>query len=254
MKKLLTSGLLSGALACSLFADAKDDAFLKFFGEIVNDKTTFKIIKSEPINGSSLKSYVVEINYNNETFTDMYFSDGVVFIEDRTGGSVITMKDKQSPKFAFMQEEKKKEQQKILPDLADYIKNDAKYTIKIGNDKNKPTMVVFSDPDCPYCVTKLDAIEEDLKANNVVYILTPLPMHGESAIEKTLNILEETKLAKTDKEKITILKKYYNPNLKEWKNFKAAEVQEVFSDVNKIMNRFKVGGTPTIIQNVPVKY
>lgn len=251
MKKILAGSLLSGVLACSLFADAKDDAFLKFMNEIIKDEATAKIVKIEPISGSSLKSYIVEINYKGETITDMYFSDGVVFIEDRSGG-VINMQTKQSPKIAFIQEQKELEQQKIIPDLTNFIKSDNKYLVKIGNDKNKPTMVVFSDPECPFCVVKLSSIEEDLKSSNIVYVLTPLPMHKEKGYEKSLAILKEAKTAKTDKEKINILKKYYNPELKEWSKIKEDEIKQTFTEVNEIMNRFKIQGTPTIIE-IPIK-
>lgn len=250
MKKLLTSSLLSGALVCSLFADAKDDAFLKFFNEILSNGAKVEILEAKQIEGSSLKSYIVEIDYEGHKIKDMFFSDGVVFIGDNDG-RVVDMKAKKSIKEDFMVEQMKEKQRQVLPDLADFITKGSDYIVKIGNDKSKPTTVVFSDPECPYCVKKLDTIEEDLKSANIVYVLTPV--HGQSAYEKILTILKECKTAKTDKQKIQILKKYYDAKNEKWEKFSEQDLKKAYMDVASIMERFKVRATPTIIENVPVK-
>jgi len=111
--------------------------------------------------------------------------------------------------------------------------------IAIGDDPNKETLVIFSDPECPFCKKELKNIEKELKKYNIKMILTPV--HERSALEKSYLIYQDIKKAKTDKEKIKVIRKYFNSDIDE----KVAD-----KDVKKIDNLrkkyFKAGinGTP----------
>lgn len=89
------------------------------------------------------------------------------------------------------------------------VLKDEPHKIAIGDNK-KPVMYVFSDPECPYCRQQLENVENDLKKYQVVYVLTTV--HGESALQKVAQIYTEIASAKTDSQKLAIMRKYYAPN------------------------------------------
>lgn len=92
-----------------------------------------------------------------------------------------------------------------------YKKEKSDNILKIGNDKNKDTMVVFTDPECPYCRMEVKALNETLKTYNVEMIFTSI--HSDLAIEKAALILQNSK-GKSDKEKVEIAQKYYAEDAK----------------------------------------
>ena len=94
-----------------------------------------------------------------------------------------------------------------------YQKEDPNNIITIGHDKNKETLVIFSDPECPFCKKELDNIENTLKKYNIKMIFTPV--HEKSALEKSYAIYRDTKKAKNDAQKIKIIRKYFNSDLNE---------------------------------------
>lgn len=89
-----------------------------------------------------------------------------------------------------------------------YKKESKKNIISLGNDPKKDTVVVFTDPECPYCRQELAQIEKRLETSNVKLIFTPV--HERSSLEKSVLAYNETEKAKTDAEKIVILRKYFN--------------------------------------------
>ncbi len=94
-----------------------------------------------------------------------------------------------------------------------YKKEDPKNIISLGNDANKETMVIFSDPECPFCKKDLANIEKTLKKYNIKIILTPV--HEKSALEKSYLIYRDIKSAKNDAQKIKVIRKYFNSDLDE---------------------------------------
>ena len=67
---------------------------------------------------------------------------------------------------------------------------------------------MFSDPECPYCRAELAKIETTLKDNNVEIILTPV--HELSSLQKSALIYKDIKNAKSDSDKVKILRKYFS--------------------------------------------
>jgi thiol:disulfide interchange protein DsbC len=106
---------------------------------------------------------------------------------------------------------REKVEDKLLHDrLTSIYKNELKSNIISLGDAKKPALVIFSDPECPYCREELADIENRLKTNSVKIILTSV--HEVSALEKSVLIYEESAKAKNDKQKIAILRKYYDEN------------------------------------------
>lgn len=94
-----------------------------------------------------------------------------------------------------------------------YSKEDSKNIIKLGNDPKKPTMLMLTDADCPYCRMEMKNIEESLKTSNFEIIMTSI--HGPKSHAKSAKIYEEVAKAKDDAAKIAIFKKYYAEDLPE---------------------------------------
>ena len=83
--------------------------------------------------------------------------------------------------------------------------------IALGDSK-KPKMYVFSDPECPYCQAHLARIDNELKSYQVNLVLTGI--FGERSFNKIAQIYTEIKSAKTDAQKLAILRKYYDKKAK----------------------------------------
>lgn len=94
-----------------------------------------------------------------------------------------------------------------------YKNEDPKNIISLGDDANKKTVVIFSDPECPFCRKDLAHIEKTLEKYNVKIIFTPV--HEKSALAKSYLIYRDTASAKNDAQKISILRKYFNSDLDE---------------------------------------
>lgn len=124
--------------------------------------------------------------------------------------------------------------------------------IKLGNDKNKKTLVYFTDPVCPFCRASLVNIENYLTRYNLLVIHTPITSHWSiGGLEKTQAIENEISAnpKMSDKEKIAILRKYYDekaptPTIDESK-FPYLTQQKAF--IQDIINT-------KVLQGVPVSY
>jgi putative periplasmic protein len=126
-----------------------------------------------------------------------------------------------------------------------YKGEDKSNIITIGNDKNKPTIVMFSDPECPYCRAELERIETTLKGSNVQIVLTPV--HDKSSLQKSFLAYKEVKTAKSDSEKIKILRKYFDENYTiEGGAVSDAEAQKI-DDLRKKYFAAGVRSVPTVV-------
>jgi thiol:disulfide interchange protein DsbC len=106
------------------------------------------------------------------------------------------------------------DKQKVISQLAKVYKlEDQKNIINIGNDPKKETLVMFSDPECPFCRKELDNIEEKIKIYNLKLIFTPV--HERSSLEKSALIYDQTKNIDNTEEKIKILRKYFSGDVDE---------------------------------------
>ncbi|MDD3344113.1 MAG: thioredoxin fold domain-containing protein [Sulfurospirillaceae bacterium] len=206
---------LASLLYTSLFA-ATDAQIVEHF------KSTIQVpnISIEVISRKSVESIAgmdfVTLNLSDGTHTQkisIFTKDDLIFpdvISIKQGGSIKEMMEAA-------------ELQKKLSEL--YKKEDKKNIIKLGNDPKKETLVVFTDPECPYCRQELARIEDRLKTNNIKLIFTPV--HERSSLEKSVSIYNETAKVKTDAEKIAILRKYYDENIKYAEKISDAEVKRI---------------------------
>lgn len=200
MKKML---LLFFATV-SLFASNKDD-FLKYLKTYFppNVEITINIIDEMPV--SELKNttaYFFQVEHKGDKSRKelMFVQDKHVFSE------MVSMETKEP----LSQTYKAKIVVKTIKPL--FQKEAPENIISLGNDKNKKTMLIFTDPECPYCRAHMDDIENYLKKYNVKFLLTTT--HEKSALEKEYLILRDIKPSMKDEEKIAILRKYYDDNYK----------------------------------------
>lgn len=101
------------------------------------------------------------------------------------------------------------DKQKLVLELSKIYKAEKPENIvTIGNDASKETIVVFTDPECPFCKKEFEKINEILKTKNVKLIFTPV--HGRSSLVKSVLIYKYTATAKTDEDKIKTISKYFN--------------------------------------------
>lgn len=106
-----------------------------------------------------------------------------------------------------------------------YAKEDKKNILSLGNDPKKETLIVFSDPECPYCRQELANIEERLATNNIKMIFTPV--HERSSLEKSVLIYDESAKVKSDAEKIKIIRKYFDEKVTYTQKISDAQVQRI---------------------------
>ena len=126
-----------------------------------------------------------------------------------------------------------------------YKKEEKKNIVSLGNDPKKETLVVFTDPECPYCRQELDKIEQRLSTNNLKLIFTPV--HERSSLEKSVLIYQETAKVKTDAEKIKIMKKYYDETVKYDQKISDTEVGHI-NDLKTKYFGAGIKGVPFIVR------
>lgn len=198
MKKML---LLFFATV-SLFASNKDD-FLKYLKTYFpsNAEVSINIIDEVPV--SELKNttaYLFQVEHKGEKSRKelMFVQDKHVFLE------MVSMDTKEPLSKTY----KSKILAKTVKPL--FQKEAPENIISLGSDKNKKTMLLFTDPECPFCRAHMADIENYLKKYNVKILLTTT--HGRSALEKEYLILKDIKPSMKDEEKVAILRKYYDEN------------------------------------------
>lgn len=159
----------------------------------------------------------------------------------------------------------KKEQQQLTNRFLKYFnKNDKPIVLSKGHTK---TLVIITDPNCPFCVQKLHRTKELKKLAqkyNIVIILAPIveyDKNGHLIRNRSLHpnspyyaatILTKMKNAKNIDEKLKILKKYFeivprnDKNVKKLK-YDKKELKTVRNNTIKYYNKIGIKGTPTFI-------
>jgi thiol:disulfide interchange protein DsbC len=97
----------------------------------------------------------------------------------------------------------------FLQGLTPVYKSEKPANIITLGDPKKPTIVMFTDPECPVCRDELKKINETLKNNSLKLIL--VPVGGLTGLQKSALIYDEIAKAKDDKAKLAVLNKYYDP-------------------------------------------
>lgn len=93
------------------------------------------------------------------------------------------------------------------------------------------TYVIFSDPFCPHCRNKFKDIHNILKTHNINILM--LPIFGQYSKNAIISFYKDIKKTTTQKEKIDLLNKYFNNDVKDTSNkYTDKEYQElkIYSD------------------------
>lgn len=194
MKKIFVSSLF---LAGSLFAASNEEILdlYKDFPKEIKIEITDRI----PIEKTGFDAIVISMSKGEQKHQEILFTKDDFIMTD-----LVNLKTKTSYKQSI------EEQLKIKSLSAIYPKEASENIIKIGNDSKKPTLVIFTDADCPFCRKEMSKIEERAKVANIEIVMTSV--HGDEGHAKSAKIYEECKNAKTDADKIAILRKYYAEN------------------------------------------
>ncbi|MBO7370218.1 MAG: thioredoxin fold domain-containing protein [Campylobacter sp.] len=199
MKKVILSAV-AVALSLSSVNAASDEDILSVYGGAPQG-VNIKVVERIPVNGlDGYEAVILEVSQGDFKQEEILISkDDLIFPE------VFNIKEKISYVSGI------KEQRKIVNLSKTYNSESAENIIKLGDDKNKPTMLIFTDAECPYCRKEMEQIEERLKAWNLEIIMTSV--HGNSGHSKSYMIYKDIKNAKTDADKIKVLRKYYDEKL-----------------------------------------
>lgn len=236
MKKLICALLLA---LSSLFA-ASDEEIILFFKQIPDfANTKVNIVAREKIKDSEFEAVTVELRMNkNNSMQEVVFVNKNLITPE-----LIDIKTLKSYSTEFRQRQKAA-QAKAFDEKALALLKNEKMIISIG-DKKKPVLYVFSDPQCPYCRQSLASIAEGLKDYYLKYVITSV--HGEKGYEVVAMLYKAIKNAKTDKEKIAVLNKYYAKSFKPNEKVSKAEVdaaRALFQRYNDIGLR----AVPTMVE------
>lgn len=239
MKKIALISLLSSNM---LFGALSDSEILEIF-KGGNDKLKYSIESRTNLPNTNYEEIKIKMSDGkNSAYTALY-SDGNYLFPD-----IIDVKNKISYLANFEAKQAKQAMEEAGKSLGKIIKSMPKSNIiTLGDDKNKETKYLFTDPDCPYCRQDLELIENKLKNSNLKVILAPVSSHGISAIKKSIAILDVAKNLKDDKSKIEILKKYFAADAKEPQNISDKKIEKFQTQVNKIFATGAVRGVPALI-------
>ena len=198
-KKLILAGSI---LATSLFGATNAQIETYFKSKIPVPTVKVKVtsrMEIKEIKGMDYVSIVLSDGKRNQKVS--VFTQGNLIFPDVisvNGGSIKDKLDKE----------------KLVQEISKIYKVEKPENILVlGNDPKKETLVVFTDPECPFCGKEVEKIEETLKVKNLKLIFTPV--HDKSALEKSVLIKKQTDAAKTIEEKIKIVKKYFNGTVDE---------------------------------------
>lgn len=236
MKKV---GLLS-ILAASYLFGLTNDEILNQYKKMVPPDVSISIESREKLDDfKGYEAIVFKMKQGENEGGEIVFTKDELIFPD-----IIDFKKGVSAK----QEIQKKVTAKKL--ASTYKSEDKKNIILLGNDPKKETKVVFSDPECPYCRMELAKINDELKDFNLKYILTPV--HDGTALEKSAQIYKEVAKAKSDKDKIAILNKYFDKNIDFKEKVSPEEVAKIETLRQKYFNS-GVRGTPFVIAERDLK-
>ncbi|MCW1359942.1 thioredoxin fold domain-containing protein [Campylobacter sp. CCS1377] len=238
MKKITLALLISNVLLFGASNQEIIDFYTKVYSSQIPD-VKISVIKREKIPVDNFESVILDIQSENFKEQIITFTKDSVIVPD-----ILDLKNEISYRQAFEMEKIKQIKDNFEKNAKNEVKKET-MLISLG-DKTKPSMYVFSDPECPYCRKHLKSIKQTLKDYQVHLILTPV--HDKSAFEKAALIYKEIKGAKNDEEKIAILNKYFDPNIKDYPSVNENELLEVI----KLNNKYQALGlmqVPTIIKD-----
>lgn len=247
--KFLSRTVLISAVVTSL---AYADKFSDNLEKLIKEKTQMevKVIDKKPLKDiSGLNIVTIHSMQNNQRFPIFANSDGtsvigysnLYFTQEKSSEESVqkALNDIQ----AYNDQSKEKDLETLFSSFGD------EYYVTLKGKSDKVTIVV-TDPECPYCRKELANVEEKLKETTLKLIIAPV--HGKSAFIKGQLILDESKKAKNNKEKIEIFKKYFDENYKLTDKQNSIEPELVNESAKKIFASGLVRGVPFLFE-MPTK-
>ncbi len=258
--------LLSIILISSLYANAAttEQKLINFINKAVNTGRGYKFKKATIIHEEVLptdkkwKAYFLKLDLQipskNKSISvkDIIFSDGTLiskdFIDLNTGKSI-------KGSFSFP----------ATPEMYD------KAHLLLGNQKAKNRLIIFSDPQCPFCMEYVPELLEWVKKHNknfaLYYYHFPLSIHpasktlvkAELATQK-LGIMSDADLTLKvytelfdfkDNSEASVLKEFnriFKTNLTK-KDINSKDILERLNGDIRVANNLMIRGTPTLYVN-----
>lgn len=228
MKKIIIGGLLVTGLVAKSFAGVfnpivvSDKAVESYFTKLLPNTTIDKIY-STPYPNTYALILGQGVVYGNTSST--YLMAGHMFnVHDQSDLTDVLVK-LNTPKIDIS---------KI--DVSDAV-------VSKASTKTNKKIIVFSDPDCPYCrQLETEIYERGLdKKLNIYYILMPLPMHP-NAKQHAANII-------CSENQIDTLKQYMVDNNSDplFKLKQGCNIEAVLERTGSTARNLGINGTPAII-------
>jgi thiol:disulfide interchange protein DsbC len=199
MKKHL---VLATALVSSTLFAASDTQIINYFkAQIPVPTIDIKVTSRVSIEGINDMDYVsLSIADGTRVQNLSVFTQGDLIFPDvisiNNGGSIKEKLDRAN----------------LIKELSNLYKaEDPKNILTIGTDKDKPTLIAFTDPECPFCKKEIDKIEEKLTNYNLKLIFTPV--HDRSSLEKSVLIYKQASATSNVQEQIKIIRKYFSSDV-----------------------------------------
>ena len=231
------------------------------------DKKLQTYIGINRINAASDYDFMLYMYYPKAKAIQLLSPENFKMISDNSKTSYVYI-DKTIKKvvktFVLLKQEKEirdaKKQKQII--LSKTTKNNG--VIFLSKDPNKDTILIFMDPNCPFCIQKIKNTNfaQLLKKFNVAIIPVPLvsldknnkvirnrSLHP-NALALSTDIISEIKPGMNYKEKVKIIeknmKRYNNNNFKRIKDKAARE--KVLKNYKDYLETNAIKGTPTVIR------
>lgn len=209
MHKVFKKTLIFLFLPIAVFAGSFEDNLKNLIQDKM--KISVSIVDSAPVKGiKGLRIVTFEDTAKKQRFPMLTDIQGKTVISFQ--GFVSENKETESSlsdAFAKIQQYNEKGKNEQLDKLFASIPE--KNMITLNNGK-KRTLYVVSDPECPYCRKELGEIEKRLEEANLKIIIAPV--HGKSSYIKGEMIYQVAQKAKSNKEIIAAMKKYFDKGYK----------------------------------------
>ena len=135
---------------------------------------------------------------------------------------------------------------KKLNEIFKSIPENRYVNLKSTGNNVKKTLVVVTDPECPYCRNEMKTIEEKLKDHHIKIILAPVG--ARTAFVKSQIAMDKIKEAKSDKEKISILREVYADSYKIPENLRNQPTKLIDENAEKIYSSGLIRGVPFVFE------
>lgn len=198
MGTITTSFALSNEEIIKHYQNALDEKMPNFSSTI-----KLEISERKPFL-DGFEKVVLKADISGQTKKDVVFAKGDYLFNDITNA-----KTGESFKKSFLEEINKEDKKIFDRQLISQLKKE-KHILSLGR-QNKEEIYIFTDPECPYCQKHLEGMENLIKNKKVHLVF--ISVHGDEAFAKGVSILKESKLVKTDQEKLKIVRRYYNENV-----------------------------------------